>query len=648
MCVFAESPHVFAADAPAWLHSQAAMPLPAHDEKTAAVLLYSETILTVQPNGRIKTMERAAYKILRPEGKSFGSVQAYFDNETRINSMRGWCIPAQGKDYEVKDKDSIETAMLGVENGELMSDFRTKILQIPAADPGNVVGYEIEREERPYVLEESWRFQDTIPVREAHYTLQLPPGWEYKSVWLNHPEVTPTSTNGQTAWAVSDLKAIKREDDMPPWRGVAGEMLIALLPPNGATNRGFVSWSEMGTWYLNLTRGRRDASPEIKQKVAALTATAVTPLAKMQALAKFVQDDIRYVAIELGIGGQQPHPAVDTFSKRYGDCKDKATLLGSMLKEIGVDSYYVVINTERGAVSLSTPPNLGFNHVILAVQLPAGLTDPSLVAVWQHPKLGRILFFDPTDYLTSFGHLRGELQANYGLLVTPDGGELVDLPQLPAALTAIQRTAKLSLDEKGALLGDVQEVRLGDQAMWQRMALRSATKNVDQIKPIETMLAHAFTTYSITKATVSNLHANELPFQYNYSISADNYAKVTGDLLLVRPRVLGSQSSALLETKEPRQYPINFEGPERDTDVFEIAIPSKYELDDLPPPINADFGFAAYQSKAEMVGHTLRYTRTFEIKQVSVPADKADELKKLYRIIATDERSTAVFKPAAH
>ena len=637
-----------AGDAPSWMHAQVNAPVPAHDDKTDAVLLYSETVLTVQPNGKIKRMEREAYKILRPDGKGRGMVRVSFDSESRITGMHAWCIPAQGKDYEVKDKEAVETALLGVENGELMSDIRTKLLQIPAAEPGNIVGYEVEQEERPYVMADEWEFQETAPVREAHFTLQLPSGWEYKTAWLNHPEVAPVSAgNGQWQWVVSDVKAIKPEEDMPPWRGVAAKMVITLFPPGGQ-KKGFESWREVGSWYLDLTQGRRDASPEIKQKTAALTVSAATPLAKMQALASFVQNDIRYVAIELGIGGQQPHPAADVFSKHYGDCKDKATLLGSMLKEIGVDSYYVVINTARGSIGANTPPNLGFNHVILAIQLPASLSDPSLAAVMQHPKLGRLLFFDPTDHLTPFGRLFGPLQANYALLVTPDGGELVELPQLPTALNAVNRSAKLTLDDKGTLQGEVHEVRLGDPASFQRYALRSTTKNEDQIKPIENVLAHSFTSYRITKATVSNLRLTDLPFEYNYSIVSDSYAKQAGNLLLVRPRVLGSKSSALLETKEPRQYPVEFAGPERDTDVFEITVPAGYEVDDLPPPVSADYGFAAYESKAEMVGHVLRYTRTFEIKQLSVPVSKVDDLKKFYRVIANDERNAAVFKPATH
>ena len=73
-------------------------------------------------------------------------------------------------------------------------------------------------------------------------------------------------------------------------------------------------------------------------------------------LAEFVQQDIRYVGIELGIGGFQPHPAPDVFSHRYGDCKDKATLVRTMLREIGVDSYYVLINATRGPLPATCRP----------------------------------------------------------------------------------------------------------------------------------------------------------------------------------------------------------------------------------------------------------------------------------------------------
>jgi hypothetical protein len=639
-----------ATDAPAWMHALVSAPLPAHDEKTEAVLLYSENILNVQGNGKIKSIERRAYKILRPGGREYGMIHATFDSETKITSIRGWCVPAQGKDYEVKDKEVIETALLGVANGELATDLRTKLLQIPAAEPGNIVGYEIEHEDRPYVLEDEWVFQEEVPVREARYTLQLPPGWEYKAAWMNHKPVDPTPAgSNQWQWVVSSIEAIRPEDSMPPWRGVAGRMVVTLLPAGGSAQKGFENWKEEGIWEAGLQRGRRDASPEIKQRVAQMVVNATTSQAKMRAIAQFIQRDIRYVAIELGIGGWQPHAAADIFVHKYGDCKDKVTLMSSMLSEVGVESYYVSINTHRGAVTPETPASMGlFNHEILAVRLSDGLSDASLMAVWQHPKLGRILFFDPTDELTPFGYLSGDLQANYGLLVGPDGGELVQLPKLPPAMNGVRRTAKMTLSASGTLAGDVTDVRMGDRAAAQRSFLRTVKTDKEKIKFIETLLAYSLGTYQITKASVANATDTGQPFGYNYSFVAENYAKTAGNLLLVRPRILGVESSDLLETKDPRKFPVEFDGLSLDSNAFEITLPVGYEVDDLPPPVDIDYGFASYHSKTEANGNVLRYTRSFEVKEVTVPVSKMEDLKKLYRIIAGDERNTAVLKPVAH
>ena len=242
----------------------------------------------------------------------------------------------------MKDKEAMDMALPAVPGSELISDVRAKVVKIPAADVGNVIGYEYEKEMRPMVLQDGWYFQGSYPTREEHYTLQLPAGWEYKAAWLNHAEVAPAapSTVGgggnQWHWVVSEVPGIRSEEDMPPRSGIEGQMILTFYPAGGATGKAaFASWNDMGVWYNDLTRNRREASAEITQKAAALTASAATPLEKMQAIATFMQRDIRYVAIELGIGGQQPHPAPEIFNHKYGDCKDKATLMSTMLKTIG-------------------------------------------------------------------------------------------------------------------------------------------------------------------------------------------------------------------------------------------------------------------------------------------------------------------------
>ena len=645
--ILATAPLARAGDAPQWMHALVNAPLPAHDEKTNAVLLYSEQNVTVLSADKIKTVVRRAYKILRPDGRDYGTVFASFRSPgQKISGMRGWCIPAQGKDYEVKDKDAIEGSYPQVAGGELISDLRVKFLHIPAPDPGNLVGFEYEMEEEPLVLQNAWDFQGESPVRESHYSLQLPAGWEYKASFLNYPDIKPTRMgDNQWQWTVSDVKGIREEQEMPPFNGVAGVMIVSFLS-SSARDKEFSNWREMGTWYWNLINVRLDASPEIKQKVATLTASAPTTLDKMEALASYVQDDVRYVAIELGIGGWQPHPAPDVFGHRYGDCKDKAILMRSMLREMGVNSFQVAINTRRGSINTDKPAYLGFNHQMTAIQLPDNVNSPSLVAITRHPKLGRILFFDPTDELTPFGQIRGELQANYGLLVTPDGGELLELPVQPSAMNSIRRTAKLTLDPSGKLQGEVEEVRLGDRASSERWRLRTVANDKDRIKAIETLLAGSLSNFRITKASIINLSYPDRPFGFNYNFEAESYAKNAGNLLLVRPRVLGVKAQAIMETKEPRQFPIEFEGPLKDTDSFEITLPAGYVVDDLPPPVDAEFGFASYHSKTEVKGNVIGYTRTFEVKELSVPVSQAEALKRFYRIIAGDERNTAVLRPS--
>src|SRR5258708_21491741 len=146
------------------MHALVKAPLPEHDEKTDAVLLYEEVHVNVQSADKIKTLVRRAYKILRPDGRDYGVAFVYYTSPgQKVTSLHGWCIPAQGKDYEVKDKDAIEQSVPG---DELVQDVKRKVIAIPAPDPGNIVGYEYEVEEQPLVLQDSWNFQETDPVRE--------------------------------------------------------------------------------------------------------------------------------------------------------------------------------------------------------------------------------------------------------------------------------------------------------------------------------------------------------------------------------------------------------------------------------------------------------------------------------------------------
>src|SRR5262245_31907861 len=127
-------------DAPNWMHNLVNAPLPAHDDKTDAVLLYSEESVDVISSDKVNIVTREAYKILRPGGRERGAVSVFLNSNRKVTSLHGWCIPASGKDYEVKDKDALEVSPPKVVGGELINDVRARILRIPAADPGNIGG----------------------------------------------------------------------------------------------------------------------------------------------------------------------------------------------------------------------------------------------------------------------------------------------------------------------------------------------------------------------------------------------------------------------------------------------------------------------------------------------------------------------------
>lgn len=631
-----------AAAAPEWLRAISREALPAYPADTAAVMLLDEVVITIAENGEVKSVYRRAYRILRPEGRELGTVAVMLSQERRLNSLKAWSLPPAGKDYEVKEKDAVEVG----DFEDLYTDIRTKVLRIPAAEPNHVIGYEYEVSERPRLLQTTWWFQDRYPVRKARFTLRLPEGWDCKYSWVNHPPQKPYDDLPNVwAWELGDLPAVELEPQMPPPHAIEGRLSVTYAPANAAARAKVAeTWEELAQFYRGLTAGRRDATPEIRAKVSELTASSASPLEKVAALAAFAQRDIRYVAIEIGIGGWQPHAATDVFTRRYGDCKDKVTLMSSMLRESGFESHYVLVHTERGVVSPDYPPAMTFNHVILALRLPDEVVDANLYAVMKHPKLGRLLFFDPTDEMTPLGHLPEYLQANYGLLVTDDGGELLPLPLQAPPTNRLYRFGKLELSPAGALTGAVQEVRWGASATERRRDfLRS--KGEDRQKVLENFLTGFLTGFMLTQASAENLEKFDQNLVLRYRFSADNYAKRAGNLMMVRPRVLGQKSTDLLEGKE-RKYPVEFDSPSLQTDTFEITLPAGYKLDELPPALEIDYGFAEYRSKFEVEGNLLRYHREYKVKEVKIPTERLADLKKFFRQIAADERATAVLMRA--
>jgi transglutaminase-like putative cysteine protease len=628
------------AGVPDWLHAAAQQPAKHYADDVNAVVLLDDQETTIRDTGEIVTLRRIAYRILRPEGKTVAGFGLGFDAETKINYLRGWSITVKGQEYEAKDKDAFERSATTY---EVYSDVKERILIVPGADVGTVVGFEYEHKGRPYIFQDQWSFQREYPIEHTRYELRLPPGWEYRADWIHHSANEPVERNGAYTWELSDIPRIETEYHRQTEDALAGSMVVTFFSEK-IKNQTYKSWKDFGFWYNQLAAGTREPTAALQQKVVELAPASMSPLERIKTLARFAQRDIRYAEIQIGIGGYRPHSAGDTFSHRYGDCKDKATMLGAMLSQIGVKSYSVLVRTDRGVYTENTPPSSQFNHMIIAIQLPEASSSQPMPGVYEHPKLGRLLIFDPTNDLVPFGQMPFYEQDNYGLLITEQGGEMIHLPISKPESNRVTRTAKLTLLPDGTLKGDVEEVRTGTEAYKARSRYSHQTES-DRKKALEQSLGGSMTALHLDSMDAQNVDNIEGDLVLHYQFTAEHYAKNAGPLLLVRPRVTGEKMGALDSTK-PRRYAYQFDSPALETDSFEISLPEGYKVDELPDPAKTSLSFGEYNSKITNAGNVLKYTREYKITSPLIPAERIGELNRFFREINMDEKSIAVLKRA--
>jgi len=524
----------------------------------------------------------------------------------------------------------------------LYSDDRAKVANPPGRDPGGIIAYEYEKRERPYLAEANWEFQDGLPRMQQSFTLALPAGYTYTTTWARHAKVDGIDLeNHAYRWEMNDEPAIDLEHvPMAPGEGaLAARMTVHYTGP-GLAEPQDGTWQGIGEWYEGLSRDRLASTPDIAAKAAELTAGKTDFYDKAEAIGEFVQQKIRYFVIEMGVGGYQPHPAEDIFRGRYGDCKDKATLLSAMLSSVGVHSALLMVDTERGVVDPDAPSIWG-NHMIAAIEVPKGYESPKLHSVVTAKTGKRYLIFDPTWYLTPFGQLEDNLQGSYGVLIEGKDSQVIELPVMDPTLNTIRRSGKFELSADGTLKGSVTDLRFGDLAE-RRRHIFSSEDEKKQTEYMNRVIAQDFTGASMTGLKVVNVDALNKDLTTTFDLQASHFASFTGPLLMVRPRVLGSYE--LDVDRKPRHVEIDLEQTMQGTDEYDIELPQGYVVDELPDPVKIDVGFASYVSSTELHGRVLHYSRTYTVKQVTVPATKYAEVQQLAAAIAADEDSQAILK----
>jgi transglutaminase-like putative cysteine protease len=611
---------------------------PDYAKDSAAVILFDEYVETVDDQGRAVEREREAIRILKPQGRH-DTCRVEYDVDEKINYFRVWTIAADEKQYQAQDTDFVD---VGDTNTPIMlSTDKERVANPPAVDVGAVVICESEELLEPYFQEKAWHFQSGIPIVFQALEVDLPAGRAHSEAWHRFPPVKPVEVApNHWRWEIKDMPALDLRElrSGPEWAALAARMSVQWgdAAVEGKDNQ----WRAIGEWETTLEANRPDPSPEITAQTQSLIAGAPDFYTKLSRITEYIQKNIRYFIVMRGIGGWQANHAADIYRNRYGDCKDKTTLLISMLQVVGIHAVYLPVDVRRGYVDPDAPSRFG-DHMITAIEIPADVQDARLNAIAKAKDGKRYLIFDPTDERTPVGHLRSELQGSYGTLAAGPASQILALPVLEPDANPNERKGSFTLASDGTLTGSVDSIRSGAGAGELRNILKYKDEK-EQREALETSVAHDVPGVILNSFQYVLPAALDKPAEIHYKITAAQYAHQAGSLVLVRPRVVGSH--AIPFDDKPRVYPIDLDATGRWRDSFDIAIPPGYAVDETPDPVSLDLDFASYHSSVSANGNLLHYEREYVVRQVELPADRAADFRHLESVILSDEKNAAVLK----
>jgi len=626
-------------DTPAWLREAAEIQTPKYAASASAVVLMNEESLAVEESGRIITTTRYAVRILTEAGKSAAAAhKVYITGTGKVREIRAWTILQSGTVKKYAKERVLDVAL--VEN-DVYNEVRAKLLSGSGdADAGAVFGYEAVLEDHAMFLQSEWLFQGHRPVVLSRYSVSLPEGWRAESVTFNSEPLEPRIAANKWTWEMRDLKAIYTgELASPGVMALAPRIAVTFVPAVGAKTgsaRAFTKWPEVSRWLAELTDQQAVSSPALDKKAMELTAGAKTGMEKAEAIARFVQS-VNYVSIQTGVGrggGYRPHTAAAVFAKSYGDCKDKANLMRTMLKTIGVDAFLTAIYSgDRTYVREAWASPQQFNHMIVAVRMKEG----DAAAMVPETKLGRLLMFDPTDPYTPFGYLPEHEQDSFALLVAPEGGDLVRMPVSTPTANRLQRQTEVVLGELGDITATVQEVSTGEAAASARRLFRRSSASAYR------KIMEQWVTAGVKGANVTRLDPTDSPgeFKLDIAFSAAQYGQSMQRKLLVFKPVVVSRRDAMRFTAMTRRYPIILNS-EAYTEVVRVKLPAGFKVDEKPKNANVETAFGKYRATFESKDGELLFTRSMEVRTTTVPASEYPKVRDFYRRVQAAEGEPVV------
>jgi hypothetical protein len=627
-------------DTPAWVQQAAAIKVPAYNKDVPAVVLVDESSTIIDSEGRTSEVYNYAVRILQRGGRDYArGACGYEPDVARVKDFKAWLVRPEGQIKHYGKDDVIDRA--GDDN-DVYNEFRMKTISATnEADVGAVFAYSFAREDRSVFSQTIWRFQGQLPVVSSRYNLTLPAGWRADSVTFNHANVEPRMNGTSYTWELSNLAPIPYEPLSPELSNMAPRLAVSYYPPENTvlTIKTFANWTDVAAWMSELEDPQVQINDALARKAYELTALAKTEYEKIRAIAAYVQN-IQYISIQTGVGrggGYRPHSSTEVFAKSYGDCKDKANLMRAMLKVVGIDSVPVsIFSGDPTYVRASFPSPKQFNHCIIAVKVSDETKASTII---DHPKLGRLLIFDPTDSETPLGDLPYYLQGSLALLDSKSSTELVTMPTTPPEMNQLERVATLQLDADGAIAGKIQENANGQVAARFRTEFRQLSKT-EYNGRIERWLTAGATAARLDKIE-PNDNAGDGKFTLNVEFSAKQYGQLMQDRLMVFKPAVVSRRESLALTAGERKHPVVLRASSY-SETVKVQLPAGFAVDEVPDAVKLETPFGSYTTSYEVANGQLVFKRQLSQRAATIPADQYEVVRKFFESIRAAENAPVV------
>jgi len=498
------------------------------------------------------------------------------------------------------------------------TDYRQKHITVPGLRPGEVLEYDLVTiVHTPLAAGQFWseyNFDQNNIVLDEQFDVDTPADRTVKLKSKSGMDPKITEQNGRRIyhWSNSHLE---REDDKK-------EKDKKKKKKKGEDERPdiqlttFGTWEEIGRWYASLEKDRRVPSMEVRGKAEALTKGLTSDLEKTEALYDFVAKNFRYVSLSLGLGRYQPHSATDVLHNQYGDCKDKHTLLESLLEAEGLHASSVLINSSR-KLDPDVPSPSQFDHVITL--LPMGKDE-----VWM----------DTTSEVAPFRLLAFTLRNKQALVIPADGKPHLEETPADTPMPDFERSEiDGKINEIGKLEAHVHYVFRGDE----ELLLRSIFRRVPQanwqrvVENVNVGLGG-----DITNLKVSDPAATREPFTMSYDISRANFldwSKKKTEMLL--PLSSFSLPDIGNDDGDAEAEPLKL-GPKAEYSYkIKLELPAKYTAR-VPLPFSLKRDYAEYEATYKLEGNAFTAGRKLTLRQDELPAARGPDYESFRRAVTAD------------